>query len=72
MERRRFGYVTDAADGTATIHAGANVPGWTESGGGSMSAPEIDPSLAIGGFTLLVGSLAVLRGRRRSPVRILG
>ena len=66
------GYVTDAADGTATIHAGANVPGWTESGGGSMSAPEIDPSLAIGGFTLLVGSLAVLRGRRRSPVRILG
>lgn len=27
--------------------------------------PEIDPSLAISGITLLVGSLAVLRGRRK-------
>ncbi|MGD0732549.1 MAG: hypothetical protein ABR956_14910 [Terracidiphilus sp.] len=27
--------------------------------------PEIDPSLAIGSFTLLAGSLAVLRARRK-------
>ncbi|MGA2085475.1 MAG: LPXTG cell wall anchor domain-containing protein [Terracidiphilus sp.] len=28
-------------------------------------APEVDPSLAIGGFTLLAGTLAVLRVRRK-------
>jgi hypothetical protein len=28
-------------------------------------APEIDPSLAIGGFLFLVGTLAVLRARLR-------
>jgi hypothetical protein len=33
--------------------------------GGHKSAPEVDPSLAIGGLTLLVGTLAVLRTRRR-------
>ena len=27
--------------------------------------PEIDPSLAIGAFTLLAGSLVVLRARRK-------
>ncbi len=64
------GYVTDASDGTATIHAGASVPGWTESGGGgTISAPELDPSVAIAGCTLLVGGMAVLRGRRRPLVR---
>ena len=30
------------------------------------AAPEVDPSLAIGGITLLAGSLTVLRARRRS------
>jgi hypothetical protein len=29
------------------------------------AAPEVDPSLAIGGFTLLAGTLAVLRVRRK-------
>lgn len=28
-------------------------------------APEVDPSLAIGGLTLLGGTLTVLRARRR-------
>jgi hypothetical protein len=28
------------------------------------TAPELDPSLAIGGLTLLAGSLAVVRARR--------
>jgi hypothetical protein len=57
------GYVTDASDGTATIHSGTSVPGWTESG--VVSAPELDPSSAIAGLTLLMGGLAVLRGSRR-------
>ena len=30
------------------------------------TAPEVDPSLAIGGFTLLGGTIAVARARRRS------
>jgi hypothetical protein len=34
---------------------------------GRKSAPEIDPSSAVGGITLLFGGLMVLRGRR--PVR---
>jgi hypothetical protein len=58
------GYVTDASNGTATIHAGTSVPGWTESG--VVSAPELDPSSAIAGLTLLMGGLAVLRGGRRA------
>jgi hypothetical protein len=57
------GYVTDASDGTATIHSGTSVPGWTER---VASAPEIDPSSAIAGLTLLLGGLAVLRGGRRA------
>jgi hypothetical protein len=56
--------VTDASNGTATIHAGTSVPGWTESG--VVSAPEIDPSSAIAGLTLLFGGLVVLRGGRRA------
>ena len=57
------GYVTDASDGTATIHSGTSVPGWTES---VVSAPELDPSSAMAGLTLLLGGLAVLRGGRRT------
>jgi hypothetical protein len=30
----------------------------------AIAAPEIDPNTAVSGFTLLVGGLAVLRGRR--------
>jgi hypothetical protein len=40
--------------------------GWTASSGGTISAPEIDPSSAIAGLTLLAGGLVVLRGGRRS------
>ena len=29
-------------------------------------APEVDPSLAIGGLTLLAGTLTVMRSRRRN------
>jgi hypothetical protein len=31
---------------------------------GPAAAPEMDPSSAMAGFTLLAGGLAVLRGRR--------
>jgi hypothetical protein len=34
-------------------------------GGGTTSAPEIDPTGAVSGFTLLLGALGVLRGRER-------
>ncbi len=34
--------------------------------GGDRVAPEVDPSLAMGGLTLLGGTLTVLRARRRS------
>jgi hypothetical protein len=64
------GYVTDASDGTATIHGpGTSVPGWT---GGAVSVPETDPSFssAIAGLTLLVGGLAALRRGRRTLIRI--
>jgi len=30
---------------------------------GGGTAPEVDPSLAVGGITLLAGALAVLRSR---------
>jgi hypothetical protein len=33
-------------------------------GGPPPAAPEIDPASAMAGFTLLLGSLAVFRGRR--------
>jgi len=36
----------------------------THGGGGTVSAPEIDPASAMAGLTLLMGGLAVLRGRR--------
>src|SRR5271168_2994271 len=40
---------------------------WTGSAGtfSAVHAPEIDPGSAAGGLTLLVGGLAVLRGRKR-------
>jgi hypothetical protein len=44
--------------------------GSTFSGTGDLSlarAPEIDPASAASGLTLLLGGLAVLRGRRRVP-----
>lgn len=48
----------------------AGVPsGWTESGG-TVSAPEIDPSTAIAALSLLAGGLAILRGRRSPLIRL--
>lgn len=49
-------------DPTCCSSAGSvNAPGtWT-----TVTAPEIDPASAAGGITLLLGGVAVLRGRRR-------
>jgi hypothetical protein len=45
--------------------------GWTASGGGSVSAPEIDSAQALSGLVLLLGGLTVLRGGWRSlPIRL--
>jgi hypothetical protein len=54
--------------GNAEIESGVVPAGWTSStgGGGTTSAPELDPALTISGFTLLAGSVAVMRGRRRA------
>lgn len=40
------------------------------SGWGPVAAPEIDPNSAFSGLTLLLGGVAVIVGRRRSPVSI--
>jgi hypothetical protein len=61
-----LGALTLDLNGNAVLSAGAVPSGWTSSSGGGTSAPEIDPALTISGFTLLAGSLAVMRGRRRS------
>jgi hypothetical protein len=45
------------------ITAGAPT-GWSSSGG-TVSAPEMDPSSAAAAFSLLAGCAAVIRGRRR-------
>jgi hypothetical protein len=54
-------------NGNAVLTANAIPTGWTaSSGGGTVSAPEIDSTLAISGFTVLAGFLAVMRGGRRT------
>jgi hypothetical protein len=65
--------VVDPTSDVASIKSGVPT-GWTASGGGgggTVSAPEIDPTSAIVALTLLAGGLAVLRGGRRTllPVR---
>jgi hypothetical protein len=58
--------VTDTS-GTASVVAGLP-QGWTiqSGGGGTVSAPEIDPASAVAAITLFAGLLAVLRGGRRT------
>ena len=47
------------------ITAFALVTGIASAGEAIQGAPEIDPSSAMTGLTLLLGGLAVLRGRSR-------
>jgi hypothetical protein len=47
-----------AAQWAPIAHFGISVPK------NVVSAPEIDPASALGGLTLLLGGLAVVRGRR--------
>jgi hypothetical protein len=58
--------------GATAAQAMAHPPGiwWTKhqnnGGHGPTAAPEIDPASAMAGLTLLIGGLAVIRGRRKS------
>jgi hypothetical protein len=65
-----FGLMTGAqAFTTLKHHIDPPKFGTTGGGGGSKgatAAPEIDPATAMGGLTLLVGGLAVLRDRRKN------
>ena len=45
-------------------HEGFTVMPRVASSGPATSAPEIDPAGALSGLTLLLGGLAVVRGRR--------
>jgi hypothetical protein len=62
------GELVTNTSGVASLTAG--VPqGWaikSSGGGGTVSAPEIDPASAVAGITLLAGLLAVLRSGRRT------
>ena len=49
--------------GTAA-HAGPAARVINNSSPPATAAPEIDPASALGGLTLLLGGLAVVRGRR--------
>jgi hypothetical protein len=40
-------------------------PTWWHHRPDTVSAPEIDPASALSGLTMLVGGLAVVRGRRK-------
>jgi hypothetical protein len=54
------------------INAGTDftfLSGQSVSVGSAVAAPEIDPLAAMSGLTLLLGGVAVLRGRRKAPVR---
>jgi hypothetical protein len=63
-----IGEIQTATNGSAVLVSG--VPqGWTiktSGGGGTMTAPEIDPASSFAGITLLAGLLAVMRGGRRT------
>ena len=53
-----------AAQWTAGAHIGAQVAARSFAATGPAAAPEIDPASALSGLTLLLGGLAVVRGRR--------
>ena len=63
-----FGHSTYHASNTAPNNQPTGTPGGNNPG--NNQAPEVDPSLAMSGFTLLGGTLIVLRGRRaKRPVQ---
>jgi hypothetical protein len=49
----------------ATLESGNTTLGGG-SGGGTTAAPEIDPSSAVAAMTLLLGTLALVRGRNKT------
>jgi hypothetical protein len=53
-----------ASTWTSGAHTGFTVASRNLSADPATSAPEIDPAGALSGLTLLLGGLAVVRGRR--------
>jgi hypothetical protein len=51
---------------TQAIHAASSSTSGSGTSTAAVSAPEIDPAGIMSGMTLLLGGLAVLRGRRKS------
>ncbi len=68
-----LGYVSDSSSGASIITV-SSLTGWKENGGaiggGTVSAPEVDPTHLASGLTLLLGGLAVIRGGRRTQTRV--
>ena len=56
---------TTTGSSTTTGSTTTTTPAVTGSTGGAASTPEIDPAGMLSGLTLLLGGLAVLRGRRK-------
>lgn len=67
---------TSVTSRTTGVGSSIEAPGvWAPPGVKTVAAPEIDPSSAVAGLTLLLGVLAVLRGRRprvSAPIPALG
>jgi hypothetical protein len=65
------GALLGAFDASGDLVSGLG--GWTRSpSGGSVSAPEVDPSSAVSALTLLVGVLAILQNRRKPGMAVVG
>ena len=66
-----LGEIVTATNGSVSLVSG--VPqGWTiktSGGGGTISAPEIDPRSSFAGLALLAGIVAVARGSRRQTLK---
>lgn len=61
-----FGSITMAYGCELELFGICIIPGGGGGGGKPVQAPEIDPASAISGVMLLVGGLAVLRGRGKT------
>lgn len=57
--------VTGAALILSVTAHGQNSSSGQGAGAGKVTAPEVDPALALSGLALLAGSLTVVRARRR-------
>jgi hypothetical protein len=61
---RAYVHATMSSSGTSSSTSGTTTA-TTGATSGAASTPEIDPAGMLSGLTLLLGGLAVLRGRRK-------